>query len=106
MRRRGWLTPIALWALGFLGARPTLAAEFHVAVTGSASGDGSEANPWDLQTALDHPSAVQPGDTIWLGAGIYGGTFHSQLTGTAESPIIVRQAPGARATICSPRERP
>ena len=23
-------------------------------------------NPWQLQTALDHPSAVQPGDTIWL----------------------------------------
>jgi len=42
---------------------------------------------------------VQPGDTIWLRAGTYRGTFTSQLTGTAAAPIILRQYPGERATI-------
>src|SRR5688572_27622515 len=47
------------------------APEFHVAPTGSPSGDGSFANPWDLATALSGPATVTPGSTIWLHEGTY-----------------------------------
>jgi hypothetical protein len=42
---------------------------WYVAPSGSASGDGSSAKPWDIVTALNGPPAVKPGDTIWLRAG-------------------------------------
>jgi hypothetical protein len=85
------------------------AAQFYVAPDGLPGNDGSINNPWDLQTALDHPAAVQPGDTIWLRGGVYFGNpaagpdqpagFISHLQGTAEKPVIVRQFPGERAIL-------
>ncbi len=66
---------------------------------GSPSGNGSINSPWDLQTALNQPSTVHPGDTIWLRGGTYVGHFTSNLNGTSSSPIIVRQYAGERATI-------
>jgi len=58
------------------------------------------SSPWDLQTALEHPAAVQPGDTIWLRGGSYTAAMYvSDLAGTPERPIIVRQYPRERATI-------
>lgn len=75
------------------------ASAFYVSPSGSASGDGSMSAPWDFQTALNHPAAVQPGDTIWLRGGTYAGMYVSDLTGTADKPIIVRQYPGERSTI-------
>jgi hypothetical protein len=76
---------------------------FFVSPTGSASGDGSFTNPWDLATALAGPAAVTPGTTIWLRGGTYGGPYYggflSNLTGTAAAPIVVRQYPGERATV-------
>ncbi|MBM4018629.1 MAG: hypothetical protein FJ288_09935 [Planctomycetes bacterium] len=80
-------------------AHAAAGAEFYVAPDGRAGGDGSKSRPWDLATALAHPAAVKPGDTIWLQGGTYRGGFTSQLKGTAEAPVTVRQAPGARATI-------
>jgi hypothetical protein len=75
--------------------------EFHVAVNGTPAGDGSAEHPWDLATALNQPSSVHPGDLIWLHGGVYTGTFTSQLAGTSERPITLRQFPGERATIDS-----
>src|SRR5438046_8909156 len=80
------------------------AADFFVSPSGSPSGDGSFANPWDLATALDGPAAVTPGSTIWLRGGTYAegpyyGGYSSNLTGTAAAPIVVRQFPGERATV-------
>lgn len=77
----------------------TFSAEYHVDPAGTSSGDGSSERPWDLTTALAHPESVKPGDTLWLRGGVYRGSFESTLTGTAELPIVVRQAPGERATI-------
>lgn len=68
--------------------------QFHVRPGGLPSGDGSPGSPWDLQTALNNPPAVQPGDTIWLHGGTYRGTFESNLRGTALAPILVRSYPG------------
>ena len=90
-----------LLALGLLyGADAFLRREFYVSPTAAANGTGSINNPWRLQTALDHPSAVQPGDTIWLRGGIYNAPpYTSHLAGTSADPIIVRQYPGERARI-------
>ena len=68
-------------------------AEFHVRTTGTATGNGSSTNPWNLQTALNHPASVLPGDTIWLHGGVYAGAFTSTLQGTALAPIKVRSYP-------------
>jgi hypothetical protein len=80
------------------------AAEFYAAPTGTSSGNGSINSPWDLQTALNHPSSVKPGDTIWLRGGTYRINNHitkftSRLTGSSSAPITVRQYPGERATV-------
>lgn len=76
--------------------------QFYVAPSGTSNGDGSIDNPWDLNTALAHPTSVEAGATIWLRGGIYGdGTsqFQSQLSGKDGQPIKVRQYPNERATI-------
>lgn len=75
------------------------AAEFAVSPAGTAAGDGSAARPWDLQTALDQPKAVRPGDTLRLLGGVYRGVFTARLKGAAGAPVTLRAAPGARATI-------
>ncbi|HVN56630.1 MAG TPA: right-handed parallel beta-helix repeat-containing protein [Anaerolineaceae bacterium] len=75
---------------------------YFVAPDGTPQGDGSQSKPWDLQTALNQPSAVLPGDTIRLLSGQYTGSFTSHLKGAPGHPIIVRQAAGARATLNGP----
>jgi len=87
-----------------LSAEFVTGAEFYASPTGSPSGDGSFANPWDLGTALSGPAAVTPGSTIWLRGGTYTNAadprgFPSTLIGTAEAPIVVRQYPGEHATV-------
>ena len=72
---------------------------FHVSPTGTSSGNGSAQSPWDLATALNQPSSVQPGATIWLHAGTYRGNFTSRLAGNAANPITVRAAAGERAIL-------
>lgn len=75
-------------------------AGYFVSPSGSTSGDGSKATPWNLATALENGSGrVQPGDTVWLRGGTYRGSFRSTLTGSAGKPIVVRQYPGERAII-------
>ena len=76
--------------------------QFYVATTGRSNGDGSLSRPWDIVTALAQPSAVRPGDTIWVRGGTYGTgqvVFQSRLLGTPDKPIIVRQYPGERSII-------
>jgi hypothetical protein len=75
------------------------ATDFYAATNGSAAASGSISNPWNLATALSQPSAVRPGDTIWVRGGTYNGIFNSYLVGTLSAPIIVRQYPGERATL-------
>lgn len=78
---------------------PVRAAEFHVSTTGSAKGNGSPAEPWDLSTALAATEIVKPGDTVWIHAGTYRGGFVSRLSGRPDSPIVVRGERNARVTI-------
>ena len=91
---------MALGVCLLLAAPFAHAADFYVSPTAPANGTGSLNNPWRLQIALDHPSAVLPGDTIWLRGGIYNAPpYTSHLVGTSAEPIVVRQYPGERARI-------
>lgn len=92
--------PAFRFAIALLGCLySAVAAEYYVAPNGSPSGTGQIQNPWNLQTALSHPSVVRPGDTIWVRGGTYPGKYRSVLRGAVNQPIIVRQYPGERATI-------
>ncbi len=80
-------------------------AQHFVGPGGSPSGDGSIDHPWDLQTALNQPASVHPGDVIWVLGGTYfamlapNGAFSSNLNGTGTYPIVVRNYHRQRATI-------
>ena len=74
----------------------------YVSPTGSAVGDGSSAQPWDLPTALAGAKGrVQAGDTIWLRGGTYapGAPLISTVAGAAGAPVVVRQYAGERAVL-------
>jgi hypothetical protein len=73
--------------------------QFQVTITGTPSGDGSSAKPWDLPTALGQPANVMPGDTIWVHGGHYIGNFTSYLNGNSHAPVILRALPGERSII-------
>ncbi|HUU90711.1 MAG TPA: hypothetical protein VM238_05815 [Phycisphaerae bacterium] len=90
---------LALALAAVTAADTAQARDFFVSPQGTPGGDGAKDRPWDLGTALSHPEAVKPGDTIWLLGGAYRGAFKSRLKGASDAPITVRQAPGERATI-------
>jgi hypothetical protein len=83
------------------------ATQFHVSPTVNSGGNGSAGSPWSLQTALNQPASVQPGDTIWLHGGTYVNPTNGQdkvgwnsvLKGTAAKPIIVRSFGGDRVIL-------
>lgn len=81
---------------------PTPKSQWFVSPAGKRAGNGTQNSPWDLATAFTHgPShtEIRPGDTIWLRAGRYMGTYLSTLNGTETQPIIVRALPGERVII-------
>ncbi len=99
-RRTTVVSPFVLILLGLmLSSASALASQYHVRPDGSASGNGSTSSPWNLGTALSHPAAVVPGDTLWLHGGVYRGAYECFLRGTASAPIIVRSYPGEWAII-------
>jgi len=93
------LKSFAVVAACLMFAAAAGAADHYAATNGTSGGDGSINNPWDLQTALNQPASVQPGDTIWVRSGTYSGQFNGNLNGTATSPIIVRNYNGEHATV-------
>ena len=84
--------------VGLLWGLTTFGANLYVAPTGSATGDGSAAQPLSLAAALTN-GVARPGDMVWLRGGTYRGAFLSTLKGQSGLPITVRQYPGERATI-------
>jgi hypothetical protein len=100
---RGMVTLMTLALVvgdGSVGAgRGLVAAEFHVSASGSPRGNGDRSHPWDLQSALNQPRSVKPGDIIWVHGGTYKGTYLAKLKGTTSKPIVVRTWKGEKATI-------
>ena len=63
--------------------------EFHVTVTGSPQGNGSMAQPWDLQSALSQqPDVINGGDIVWVHEGVYDGRFVSTLKSTVKDKNV------------------
>ena len=72
----------------------TFSCDFYASPTGTTSGNGSSASPWDLQTAFGKTSQITNGKTLCLKGGTYSGKFRSRLVNA-----VVRSAPGQAARI-------
>ncbi|MBC8040282.1 MAG: DUF1565 domain-containing protein, partial [Opitutaceae bacterium] len=75
---------------------PAKGRTLHVAVAGSAGGDGSPSKPFaDIQQAI---TLAQPGDTVFVAAGRYdtGRGLSFRKSGRADAWIKLKAAPGAR----------
>src|SRR2546421_3209787 len=82
-----------------MGLVASQAADLYVAPNGTAAGPGTQAQPYDLKTALSG-SVGQAGDTFWLRGGIHSiGHIDTQIHGTASQPITFRQMPGEKAQV-------
>ena len=81
------------------------AREYFVAPDGKPGNPGTAQAPWDLASALDGSHKPAPGSLIWVKGGTYkhpdrkNAYYAAKLTGQKEAPIIVRAAPGERATV-------
>lgn len=73
---------------------PSFTCNFYAAPNGTAAGNGTTANPWDLQTALGKTSVITNGKTLCLKGGTYTGKFRSPLINA-----VVRSAPGESARL-------
>lgn len=80
--------------------------DFFISPTGSASGDGSFGDPWDLQTAFNggNPAgAIDPGDFIGIIGGDYfltnGWDVNSGCSGVPGNLVTFRNVPGQRPKI-------
>lgn len=72
--------------------------QFYASPTGLATNPGTLAAPLDLTKALSATSPLLSGDTLWLLAGTYTGSYVSDIKGTPSAPIIIRAVQGARVT--------
>lgn len=82
----------------------TFATSWYASSTALVVGNGSSVNPWQLQTALNHPVSVNGGDTIFLRGGTYTGNFTSSLTGASNNYITVMSMPGEWAVLSDTRQ--
>lgn len=89
----------------FLIAYNIQANTFYVTPTADANATGTISDPWQLQFALNHPTALQPGDTVYLRGGVYNNNYSTDISffcktkGTADKPIIFRNYLGERAIL-------
>ena len=78
-------------------------ATWYVGPTGTPTAPGTRESPWDIESTLLGQRPVKPGDTVHLLAGTYHRRpkeqFEVKLAGAEKKPIVVRAAPGERATI-------
>ena len=73
-------------------------AEYHVAINGSDSQNGTQAFP--LRTIQQAANLAQPGDVITVHAGVYRERVNPPRGGTSDKKRIVYQAaPGEKVTI-------
>src|SRR5260221_7413136 len=94
-------TSIALLLL-LLWSGTAAAADFYVDPgSGSPSGDGSQAKPWQTLEGVVQAghlgSVIHPGDTVWLKTG-YHGAFAAK-GGSYATPITVAAEAGEKPTL-------
>jgi hypothetical protein len=86
-------------AAGLSPTAPVPGRQWYVAPEGRAGNSGDQQAPFGLREVLEGKTPVGPGDTVWVGDGVYRGPFVSNLRGTEQAPIVVRAAASARAVI-------
>ena len=76
--------------------------EWYVTTDGTFSGNGSQENPWDLETAFSILS-IKPGDIVWIEGGTYAGPFIKSWkpAGNEYEPIMYKAISGQRVTLIS-----
>ena len=81
--------------------RTTLAREWHVAITGDHTTDGSKDRPF---RTINHAAQLaQPGDVVLIHGGTYREWGKPARGGAGEyRRIVYRAAPGVRAGITGP----
>jgi hypothetical protein len=83
---------------------------WYVSPTGSPRGAGTRENPWDLESTINgsRRSVLVAGGTVWLMGGTYrippannreGLGYRCVVGGSANSPLVFRAFPGARAVL-------
>ncbi len=88
--------------IGFLAAYPAAAATWYVAPSGSSSGNGSQASPWDFPSVMRGLQPVAPGDTVYLMDGNYAGDGQGPSSMHGKQMVYLRgnSSPGGRITVC------
>ena len=103
MSRHPLLALIVLAGLMPSAATVARATTWYVGPAGAPTAPGTRQSPWDIESTLLGQRNVQPGDTVHLLAGTYRRRpkeqFEVKLAGVESKPIVVRAAPGERATI-------
>ncbi|MBM3475067.1 MAG: hypothetical protein FJX75_17535 [Armatimonadetes bacterium] len=84
-------------ALCLLLAGRAMAAEYYVSPQGDDIGPGTKAAPW--RTLAKASAVAAPGDTVYLGAGVYRETLKPAQSGEAGKPIRFAALAGERPTI-------
>ncbi|MBK9961714.1 MAG: T9SS type A sorting domain-containing protein [Saprospiraceae bacterium] len=102
-------TIILLFLIVLISLSKLEGASFYVSYNATKNGNGSFASPWELQKALDHPTQLQPGDTVWIRGGRYlgqdstGGVngicYTCHTNGSESQPIIFRNYQNERVTL-------
>lgn len=70
---------------------------FYVSLSGSDMASGTAAAPWrTIQHGID---ALQPGDTLLIGSGLYRERVEIKRGGTAQAPITLSALPGAHVIV-------
>jgi hypothetical protein len=73
---------------------------WQVTPNGTSGNQGTAASPWSLSHALSGAGGtIRPGDTVWVRAGTYTGSWYTTVAGTASAPVIIRAYPGERARL-------
>lgn len=91
---------------------PVAASNYYASPTGSpATGTGTLANPFDLQTALNATGLLGGGDVLNLRGGVYthtpqgvvpgneGCIFQASVSGTVAAQLVVQSYPGEWARV-------
>jgi hypothetical protein len=89
--RRSLASLVACCVLA-LGTDASLAATYHVASGGNDAASGQAGAPWKtIQKAV---TVAAPGDTVVVGAGVYGERVTFPRSGTSTAPITVQSEAG------------
>lgn len=79
------------------------AASWFASTTGTAGGDGSIGNPWDIYTAFSATNSIVAGDVLNLRGGTYTNDVSDllglYLVGSTNNNILIRPYPGEHAII-------